>query len=55
MNVVTRRGSSNEDEKKLLEVSSPPKRHIGEIGKLDTKKQRNDDSDKLLKYEAAKF
>ena len=45
----------NEDHKKSLEVSSQKKNHIGEIGKLDTKKQGNEDSDKFLKYEAAKF
>ena len=45
----------NEDDKKILEVSSPPKKHIGEIGIIDTKKQGNEDSDKLLKFEPAEF
>ena len=55
MNLVTRRGSLNEDHKKILEVSSQKEKNIGGIGKLDTKKQGNEDSDKLLKYEAAEF
>ena len=31
------------DDKKLVDAPSPAKKHIGEIGKLDTKKQGNED------------